>query len=141
MRETRKGKINYQTTYRKVLVRKIMRTVNIKGESTVNGSRCTMERTSPWPRTVTINKNTTSGNGIAPSQQSLHEYLLAAVPVFSFMIISLLIFPPYYVVFVFFRLLLFFVYTYWLYLSASIALSLPFFLVHTWNTLSLCRHP
>ena len=30
-----------------------MRTVNVKGESTVNGSKCTMERTSPWPRTVT----------------------------------------------------------------------------------------
>ena len=26
----------------------------MKGESTVNSSRCKMERTSPWPRTVTI---------------------------------------------------------------------------------------
>ena len=31
-----------------------MRTVNVKGESTVNSGKCTMERTSPWPRTVTL---------------------------------------------------------------------------------------
>ena len=31
-----------------------MRTVNVKGESTVNSGRCKMERTSPWPRTVTV---------------------------------------------------------------------------------------
>ena len=49
----KKREINYQTTYRKVSVRKIMRTVNIKGESTVNGGKCTMERISPWPHTVT----------------------------------------------------------------------------------------
>ena len=35
-----------------------MRTVNVKGESTVNSGRCTMERTSPWPRTVTLPKTT-----------------------------------------------------------------------------------
>ena len=51
--ETRKGKIDYQTTYWKVSVRKIMRTVNVKGESIVNSRKCIMERTSPWPHTVT----------------------------------------------------------------------------------------
>ena len=30
-----------------------MRMVNVKGESSINGSKCTMERTSPWPRTIT----------------------------------------------------------------------------------------
>ena len=45
--EIRKGEINYHTTYRKVLVKKIRRMVNVKGESTVNGGKCTMERTSP----------------------------------------------------------------------------------------------
>ena len=71
-----------------------------------------------------------SGNGIAPSQRSLCEYLLAAVPVSSCscMIISLSIFPNYHVIFVFLRILLFLIHTYWLYLSASISLSLPFFL-------------
>ena len=49
----KKREINYQTMYQKVSVRKIMRTVNVKGESTVNGSKCTMERTSPWPCTIT----------------------------------------------------------------------------------------
>ena len=49
----KKREINYQTMYRKVSVRKIMRTVNVKGESTVNSGKCTMERTSPWPCTVT----------------------------------------------------------------------------------------
>ena len=27
--------------------------MNVKGEPTVNGSKCIMERMSPWPRTVT----------------------------------------------------------------------------------------
>ena len=40
--------------YRKVLVKKIMRTVKEKGESSVNGDKCTMEKTSPRPCTVTI---------------------------------------------------------------------------------------
>ena len=61
-----------------------------------------------------------SGNGITPSQQSLREYLLAAVPISSCMIISLTIFPTYHVVFVFLHILLFLIYTYWLYLSALI---------------------
>ena len=29
--------------------------VNVKGESTVNSGKCTMERTSPWPHTITVN--------------------------------------------------------------------------------------
>ena len=82
-----------------------------------------------------------SGNGIAPSQWSLCEYLLAAVPIPSCMIISLSIFPTYHVVFVFLHILLFLIHTYWLYLSASITLSLPFFLAFTWNSLTLRRHP
>ena len=72
-----------------------------------------------------------SGNGIAPSRQSLREYLLAAVPISTCMIISLPFFSTYHVVFVFLRLLLFLVHTYWLYLSASISFSLPFFLAFT----------
>ena len=88
-----------------------------------------------------INKNTTSGNGIAPSQQSLCEYLLAVVPVISFMIISLSLFPSYYVVFVFLCVLFFLVHTYWIYLSTPITFCLPFFLAHTWNLLALCHHP
>ena len=28
--------------------------VNVKGESTVNGGKCTTERTSPRPRTITL---------------------------------------------------------------------------------------
>ena len=82
-----------------------------------------------------------SGNGIAPSQQSLHEYLLAAVPVSSCMMISFSIVPTYNVIFVFLHILLLLVYTYWLYLSTSIVLSLPFFLAFTWNSLALCCHP
>ena len=40
--------------YRNMSVKKIRRTVNMKGESTVNGGKCTTERTSPWPRTITV---------------------------------------------------------------------------------------
>ena len=68
-------------------------------------------------------------------------YLLAAVPVSFYMIISLSFFSNYHVVFVFLRLLFFLVHTYWLYLSASISLSLPFFLAFTWHSLTLRRHP
>ena len=48
-----KGEINYHTMYQKMSAKKIRRTVNVKGEPTVNGGKCTMERTSPRPRTVT----------------------------------------------------------------------------------------
>ena len=34
--------------------KKIIRTVNVKGESTVNSDRCTMEKIRPCPRTITI---------------------------------------------------------------------------------------
>ena len=54
MRNKKKENPNYHTTYWNISVRKIRRTVDIKGESTVNGSKCIMERISPWPRTVTI---------------------------------------------------------------------------------------
>ena len=52
-----------------------MRTVNIKGESTVNGSRCTMERTSSWPCTITIppSKACTTGTTSKPLGISLVE--------------------------------------------------------------------
>ena len=45
-----------------------MRTVNMKGESAVNGGKCTMERTSPWPCTVTIppSKTCTTGTTSKP---------------------------------------------------------------------------
>ena len=57
------------------------------------------------------------------------------------MIISLSIFLTYHVIFVFLHILLFLIHTYWLYLSTSISLSLPFFLAFTWNSLALCCHP
>ena len=47
VRKQRKEKVNYQTMYQKVLVKKITRTVKEKGESSVNGDKCTMEKTSP----------------------------------------------------------------------------------------------
>ena len=50
----KKKEINYHTTYWNMLAKKIMRTVNVKGEPTVNGGKCTMERTSPRPLTITI---------------------------------------------------------------------------------------
>ena len=46
--------MDYHTTYRKVSVKKMMRTVNVKGESIVKGGKCTTEKMSPRPRTVTI---------------------------------------------------------------------------------------
>ena len=39
--------------YRKVSAKNMIRTVNVKGESIVKGSKCTMEKMSPRPRTVT----------------------------------------------------------------------------------------
>ena len=45
--------MNYHTTYRKVSAKKIIRTVNVKGESIVKGGKCTMEKMRPQPRTVT----------------------------------------------------------------------------------------
>ena len=52
-----------------------MRTVNVKGESTVNGGKCTMERTSPWPCTITIppSKTCTTGTTSKPLGISLVE--------------------------------------------------------------------
>ena len=49
----RKRGSNYHTTYRKVSAKKTVRTVNVKGESEVNGGKCTTEKISPRPRTVT----------------------------------------------------------------------------------------
>ena len=45
--------MDYHTTYRKVSAKKMIRTVNVKGESTVKGGKCTTEKTSLRPRTVT----------------------------------------------------------------------------------------
>ena len=53
VRNKRKEKSSYNTTYQNISVRKITSTVNVKGESTVSSSKCIMERISPWPRTVT----------------------------------------------------------------------------------------
>ena len=41
-----------------------MRMVNVNGESTVNGGKCTMERTSPWPHTVTVSVHVTRASNI-----------------------------------------------------------------------------
>ena len=46
--------MGYHTTYRKMSARKMIRTVNVKGDSTVKGGKCTMEKMSPRPRTVTV---------------------------------------------------------------------------------------
>ena len=50
---SKKRKVNYHTTYWKVSVKKTMRTVNVKGESVVKGGKCTTEKMSPRPRTIT----------------------------------------------------------------------------------------
>ena len=46
--------MNYHTMYRKVSSKKIIRTVNVKGESIVKGGKCTTEKMSPRPCTVTV---------------------------------------------------------------------------------------
>ena len=51
--EMRKERINYHTIYRNVSAKKMIRTVNVKGESIVKGGKCTTEKISPRPRTVT----------------------------------------------------------------------------------------
>ena len=67
--------MDYHTTYRKVSAKKMIRTVNVKGESTVKGGKCTMEKTSPRPRTVTIppSKTCTTGTTSKPLRVSLIE--------------------------------------------------------------------
>ena len=45
--------MDYHTTYQQVSVKKMMRTVNVKGESMVKGGKCTTEKMSPRPRTIT----------------------------------------------------------------------------------------
>ena len=49
-------------------MRKIRRTVNVKGEPTVNGGKCIMEKISPWPHTITIppSKTCTAGTTSKP---------------------------------------------------------------------------
>ena len=66
---------NYHTTYRKVSAKKTMRTVNVKGESEVNGGKCTTEKISPRPRTVTIppSKTCTTGTTSKPLWVTLVE--------------------------------------------------------------------
>ena len=49
----KKGKGNYHTTYRKVSAKKMMRTVNVKGESVVNSGKCITEKMSLRPHTIT----------------------------------------------------------------------------------------
>ena len=53
--------MNYHTMYRKVSAKKIIRTVNVKGESIVKGGKCTMEKMRPRPRTITIPPSKTCG--------------------------------------------------------------------------------
>ena len=53
IRSEKERKVNYYTTYRKVSAKKTMRTVNVKGESVVKGGKCTTEKMSPRPHTVT----------------------------------------------------------------------------------------
>ena len=55
--------------------KKTMRTVNVKGEPIVNGGKCTTEKISPRPRTVTIppSKTCTTGTTSKPLWVSLVE--------------------------------------------------------------------
>ena len=52
----KRKKMDYHTTYRKVSAKKMIRTVNVKGESSVKGGKCTTEKMSPQPCTVTDTK-------------------------------------------------------------------------------------
>ena len=54
MIRSKKRGMNYHMTYRKVSAKKTMRTVNVKGESIVTGGKCTTEKISLRPRTVTV---------------------------------------------------------------------------------------
>ena len=45
--------MNYHMMYRKVSSKKKIRMVNVKGESIVKGGKCTTEKMSPRPRTIT----------------------------------------------------------------------------------------
>ena len=53
MIRSKKREMNYHTTYWKVSAKKMIRTVNVKGESIVKGSKCTTEKMSLRPHTVT----------------------------------------------------------------------------------------
>ena len=67
--------VNNHTMYRNVSAKKMRRMVNVKGESSVNSGKCTMERISPWPRTVTIppSKTCTTGTTSKPLRISVVE--------------------------------------------------------------------
>ena len=67
--------VNHHTTYRNVSAKKIIRTVNVKGESIVKGGKCTTERISPQPCTVTIppSKTCTTGTTSKPLRVSVIE--------------------------------------------------------------------
>ena len=49
-----KKEVNYHTMYRNVSAKKTIRTVNVKGESTAKGGKCTTEKIRPRPHTITI---------------------------------------------------------------------------------------
>ena len=68
MIRSKKKEMNYHTTYWKVSAKKMIRTVNVKGESIVKGGKCTTEKMSPQPCTVTIppSKTCTTGTTSEP---------------------------------------------------------------------------
>ena len=66
----KKGEGNYHTTYWKASAKKIMRTVNVKGESEVNGGKCTTEKMSPRPRTVTLREYKVGTSGLYSTEWS-----------------------------------------------------------------------
>ena len=70
-----KGKIDYHTMYQKLSAKEMIRTANVKGESIVKGGKCTMEKTSPRPHTVTIppSKTWTTRTTSQPLRVSLIE--------------------------------------------------------------------
>ena len=53
IRREKEKKVNYHTTYWKVSAKKTMRMVNVKGESVVKGGKCTTEKMSLQPHTIT----------------------------------------------------------------------------------------
>ena len=75
MIRSKKRGMNYHTMYQKVSAKKTMRTVNVKGESIVKGGKCTTEKISLRPRTVTIppSKTCTTRTTSKPLRVSLVE--------------------------------------------------------------------
>ena len=75
MRSKRKREVNYHMMYQNVSAKKMIRMVNVKGESIVKGGKCMTEKISPRPRTITIppSKTCTTGTTSKPLRISIVE--------------------------------------------------------------------